>query len=97
MNDPNALTIKTARDGQICAFILGGDLDVLAAAEFLEHVARAVDDRTERLVLDLAGLTFLDCAGARALANITYLGPAPARSSSVRSVLPRAGSLICWA
>jgi anti-anti-sigma factor len=75
MNDANALTIKTARDGQICAFILGGDLDFLAAAEFLEHVARAVDDRTERLVLDLAGLTFLDCAGARALANATYLAP----------------------
>lgn len=75
MNDAGPLTVKTARDGRICVLTLVGDLDIIAAAEFLEHVARVVDDRTERLVLDLAGLMFLDCAGARALAQATYLAP----------------------
>ena len=75
MNDAGALTVKTARDGRICVLTLGGDLDFLAATKFLERAAGVVDDRTERLVLDLAGLTFLDCAGARALANATYLAP----------------------
>jgi anti-anti-sigma regulatory factor len=34
-----------------------------------------VDDRTERFVLDLAGLAFLDCDGARALVMATYAAP----------------------
>ncbi len=66
--DAHALTIETVRDGLVCTLIVCGDLDALAAPRFLEHAARAVDDRTERFVMDLAGLTFLDCAGARALA-----------------------------
>ena len=48
MNDAGTMTIKTARDGRICVLTLGGDLDFLAAAEFLEQVARVVDARTER-------------------------------------------------
>ena len=75
MNDSGALTIKTAHDGRICVLTLGGNLDFLAATEFLQHVARVVDDRTERLVLDLAGLTFLDRVGAIVLANAAYLAP----------------------
>jgi anti-anti-sigma factor len=75
MTDAVVLTIKTAHDGRICAFTLSGDLDFTTAAGFLEHVARAVDDRTERFVLDLAGLAFLDCAGARALVMATYAAP----------------------
>jgi len=43
----------------------------LAAGEFLQHAARVLDDRIERLVLDLARVTFLDCAGVRALAIAT--------------------------
>ena len=37
--------------------------------------ARAVDERTERFVLDLGGLTFLDAAGARALALAAQFPP----------------------
>ena len=33
------------------------------------------DDRIERLVLDLAGVTSLDCAGVRALAIATCFAP----------------------
>src|SRR5689334_2797533 len=55
--------------------ILGGALDLLAADEFLQHAARVLDDRIERLVLDLAGVTFLDCAGVRALAIATCFAP----------------------
>ena len=72
MTDAGALTIKAVRDRRICVLTLRGALDVTTAAEFLEHVAQAVDDRTERFVLDLAGLAFLDCAGARALVLAAY-------------------------
>ena len=73
--DADDLTVKTVRDGAVCTLVLGGALDLLAAGEFLQHAARVLDDRIERLVLDLAGVTFLDCAGVRALAIATCFAP----------------------
>ena len=73
--DAYALTIKTVRDGPICTLILRGELDFLVSAGFLEQAARVVDDRTERLVLDLAEMTFLDCAGVRALVTAVSFAP----------------------
>src|SRR5256884_2043468 len=73
--DADDLTVQTVRDGAVCTLILGGALDLLAAGEFLQHAARVLDDRIERLVLDLAGVTFLDCAGVRALAIATCFAP----------------------
>ena len=69
------LTVRTVRDGAVCTLILAGVLDLLAAAGFLQHAARVLDDRIERLVLDLGGVTFLDCAGIRALAIATCFAP----------------------
>lgn len=93
MADTDALTIKAVHDGRICVFTLSGALDLTTAAEFLEHVARTVDDRTERFVLDLAGLAFLDCTGARALMMATYAAPSGC-PVIVRSVSPPAARLI---
>jgi anti-anti-sigma factor len=73
--DEHALTIKIVRDGLVCVLILGGDLDLSETGEFLEQAALALDNRTERLVLDLAGMTFLDCAGVRALAMAASFAP----------------------
>jgi anti-anti-sigma factor len=73
--DPHALTIKTVRDGPVCTLILRGDLDLLQTGGFLEQAVLAVDERTERLSLDLAGVTFLDCAGVRALRITTRFAP----------------------
>jgi hypothetical protein len=41
----------------------------------LEQAALAVDDLTERLGFDLAGVLFLDCAGVRALRIATRFAP----------------------
>src|ERR1700742_3701368 len=73
--DADDLTVRTVRDGTVCTLILRGALDLLAAGEFLQQAARVLDDRIERLVLDLAGGTFLDCAGGRAPAIATCLAP----------------------
>ena len=75
VNYVNSLTIKVARDRRICVLTLSGDLDFLAVPGFLRHATQLIDERTERFVLDLAGLAFLDCAGARALAVATTLLP----------------------
>ena len=65
--DEHALTIMTICDGPVCTLTLSGDLDFAEASGFLQHAALTIDNQTERLVLDLAGVAFLDCAGARAL------------------------------
>ena len=65
--DVHALTVNAVRDGPVSTLVLCGDLDLAETGGFLEQAALAVDDRTERLVFDLAGVTFLDCAGIRAL------------------------------
>jgi anti-anti-sigma factor len=93
MTDAGALTIQIVHDGRICALTLSGALDLTTAAGFLEHVARALDDCTERFVLDMAGLAFLDCAGARALVLAAYAAPSGC-PVIVRSISPLAARLI---
>ena len=73
--DAHALTVDSVRDGPVSTLILCGDLDLAEAGGFLEQAALAVDDRTGRLVFDLAGVTFLDCTGLRALSIAARLAP----------------------
>ena len=87
--DVRALTVKAVRDGPVRTLILSGDLDFPASGGFLERAAMAVDDRTERLVFDLAGVTFLDCAGIRALSIAARLAPG-ACPVIIRSLSPTA-------
>jgi anti-anti-sigma regulatory factor len=68
---------------------LSGDLDFPATGGLLKQAALAVDDRTERLVFDLAGVTFLDCAGIRALSIAARLAPG-ACPVIIRSLSPMA-------
>jgi hypothetical protein len=53
--DVHALTIEAVRDGPVCTLLLRGDLDLSGASGFLTQAALVIDDRTDRLVLDLAG------------------------------------------
>ena len=91
--DIDDLTVQTVRDGPVCTLIVGGALDLLAAGEVLQQAARVLDDRVERLVLDLAGVTFLDCAGVRALAIVTCFAPGGC-PVIIRSLSPPARRII---
>jgi anti-anti-sigma factor len=91
--DEHALTVKTVRDGPVCALILSGDLGLTETAGFLVPAAVAVDNRTERLVLDLAGVTFLDCAGVRALAMAASFAPSGC-PVIIRSLSPMARRIL---
>jgi anti-anti-sigma factor len=92
MNE-HALTVKTIRDGAVCTLILRGDLDLSEIGGFLERAALAVDARVERLVLDLAGVTFLDCTGVRALAMAASFAPSGC-PVVVRSLSPMARRIL---
>jgi anti-anti-sigma factor len=89
----HALTVKTVRDGPVCALILSGDLDLTETDGFLGPAALAVDNRTERLILDLAGVTFLDCAGVRALAMAASFAPSGC-PVIIRSLSPMARRIL---
>ena len=86
--DAHALTVDSVRDGPVSTLILCGDLYLPEAGGFLEQAALAVDDRTERLVFDLTGVTFLDCTGIRAL-NIAAVAPSGC-TVIIRSLSPMA-------
>jgi len=46
---------------------IGGEMDILSAPELREELLRLVRRRGPHLSLDLSGVTFMDCAGIRAL------------------------------
>lgn len=75
MADAGHLWVRATRDGRVCVLSIGGELDFGSAGGFSERARRLVDVRAERLVLDLSGLMFADCAGARALAGVTDMVP----------------------
>jgi anti-anti-sigma factor len=91
--DVRALTIKAVRDGPVCTLIPSGDLDFPATGGLLKQAALAVDDRTERLVFDLAGVTFLDCTGIRALSIAARLAPSGC-TVIIRSLSPMARRIV---
>ena len=84
-----ALTIRAVRDGPVRTLILRGELDLGQTGGLLRQAAGTVDSQTEQLVLDMAGLSFLDCAGARALAIAAGFAPAGC-PVVIRSLSPQA-------
>src|ERR1044072_9870563 len=86
------LTVTAVRDGRVCVLSLSGDLDLSETSGFLGQAALAGDNRIERLVLDLAGVTFLDCAGVRALAMAAGFAPS-GWPVIIRSLSPAAGGV----
>jgi anti-anti-sigma factor len=62
-------TVTVSVQGKAAAVRLAGELDAGTAAALAGPLADALAGGPARLVFDLAGLDFLDCAGARALAR----------------------------
>jgi len=61
------LDIATRTYGSTATVSVSGEFD-LAVADDLSHVLhRALEERPKILVLDLSGVTFVDCAGVRAV------------------------------
>ena len=81
------LKVETAHHGQVCVLAVAGELDLCTAANLAESAAAALRIPAERFVLDLSGLRFVDCCGARALVAMTQAVPASC-PVIVRSVSP---------
>jgi len=61
------LSVEVVWCGLVATFLAGGVLDITTAPGLIERLGEVADARPEWLVLDFAGLVFLDMAGARAL------------------------------
>ena len=49
--------------------VISGELDLLAAPSLAAHLEQILSGRPQRLVLDLARVSFIDCAAARVIAG----------------------------
>lgn len=68
------LNVTIKQRGQVCVLSVSGELDIATAPILAGHAA-ALADLAGRLIVDLSGLEFVDCAGARALAAVTSAAP----------------------
>jgi anti-sigma B factor antagonist len=85
--------VKIKHDSRTVTVSVSGELDIASAPALTERAGRALEIPAGRVVLDLSGLTFIDCAGGRALIALTKVAapgcPVVVRGAShrVRKVL----------
>jgi anti-anti-sigma factor len=81
MLDRPSFTLFTAVSGADALVTLGGPLDVITAPGLDRALGRALDRLREpappRLVLDVAGVEFLDAAAARVIFTAAQAWPGP--------------------
>lgn len=68
-DDTSALRVTAQTDGPVTVLRLAGELDLATAGHLREHLHRALVQGASlrHLVVDVAGLEFLDVAGLNAL------------------------------
>jgi anti-sigma B factor antagonist len=74
-----SLTIELVTAPGMVTVIIGGELDLVTAPLLSRHLAPVLDDRPWRLVFDMAGVDFIDCAALRLIAGTSRYLPAGRR------------------
>lgn len=69
------LTVTAMREGRVCILAAGGEVDIATAPTLTQQAAAALRQPTERLIIDLSRLEFIDGCGVRALAAATRAVP----------------------
>lgn len=59
--------VKAERYGRLCLLAVSGELDTSAADAFAARAAEAIGAPAGRMIVDMSGVKFIDCRGARAL------------------------------
>ena len=92
--DPQVPVFQTAigDDGRVYIKI-SGELDITTVPDLAGHLARLADLRPTRLFIDMSGVSFLDCASARLLADTAAFLP-PGRQPVITSVRPTVRRLL---
>lgn len=92
----SSVTVAATRTGRGWVLAISGDLDLTTAEALAPAVAQvigAVDGQPAPVLLDLAGLAFLDVAGARALVAAVQALPV-GHPVTVGSISPPASRLL---
>jgi anti-sigma B factor antagonist len=63
------LGIEVRREANVCVMTLTGEVDVYTAPRLKERLAEEVDGGCEHIVVDLAGVEFMDSSGLGALVS----------------------------
>lgn len=100
MDDPARFSVRPVEEGTQARIVVTGELD-LATVPYLEASIREQRAAQRDVLLDLAGLEFLDSSGIRALlvavndstANGWALSIAPELTNTVRKTLQISGLL----
>lgn len=73
-------TIRVARIGPDADVTIVGDLDIVALPALTDALARLRDTTPGSLALNLAGVAFIDCGCARAIASACLAWPGPGQA-----------------
>jgi anti-anti-sigma factor len=79
--DMDYLRVTVEHRGQVCELAVSGELDACVADKFADAAMEAVGAAQGPVLVDLAGLEFMDISGARSLAAV------------VRAITPRLAGL----
>jgi anti-anti-sigma factor len=85
--------VQVRWDNHDVTVILAGELDCASAPALTARFAELLAKRPQRLVLDLADVTFMDCAGITPIARARR-ALAPARPVILRSPAPLVRQLL---
>jgi anti-sigma B factor antagonist len=64
------LATDVAWDHGSATVAVRGEVDLATAPEVQERLLKVIDKAPERLIVDLAGLAFIDCAGVTVLERV---------------------------
>ncbi len=71
--DGGRLHLECRLDGAVAVVKVVGDLDVFTSGEFREGLLRVISDESERsLVVNLAGVSFIDSTGTGVLVGVWH-------------------------
>jgi|SRR5579863_7981004 len=94
---PGLLVIKVEVSQDSARVVINGELDLTTRSLLIERLSPILRARPRRLVLDMAGTSFIDCGSARLIASAIRFVPEDSRviirhpSRVVRRVLELTG------
>lgn len=81
------LDIKSQRDGDVCAVVLDGEIDVYTAPRLKEELVSVVESGCPNVIVDMQNVGFIDSSGLGVLVSV--LRRARERDGVVRIVCTR--------
>ena len=80
----SALTVHDEWNGQAVTLVIQGDIDITTVSILRNCLDHVLARNPGQLIIDLAAVTFLDCAAVRAFADTQHALPPAARWSCAR-------------